>query len=1448
MVYNTWLNQNAYLEDDKPIRGFSRVYDLALIHGQDLSTTATAFGHYSTNEFEMNWVYIFWLMILAVEDTRNGAWNISQGRNKNPNLYKRIVQAIAAKKCGTDNADDRKKIKDYVKAGLRFSLDQQQDILDAIDELKANNVKDKEKKEAAKKKKSPPAATRPKYDSYIALLDLSLKYNKRVGDAVPGFPELSGLQTNPYHDEIEPDFETIDEECNLLETNQMDLLRETFPDGTVPKVKLFMTPIPSEEEPEKLVGYLVQFVVFDPTWNPGKTFNTMKDWEGPLTELFPRYAVVPTENFPTSNFSMEKYCQILCDFQKFQVLPENINQVWGIDDLEDYSSRLHVSQILTPEIALGRLRAAGGDTGLLDAILRKRSNLSSDPAITPYTLEHNTYFFEPERIFWYDEKKLGLLEYYFPGIKAKDPTVVDPRLHNPNPLIKLAEERLIILRNEVYQRCPELEQQIVTNNHLTQLHNDARVARQRLLQICPPNQLEIAKRFRKLKEDVGVNWRLHLSDDEARDLKQYELHREKTLEIRKLFMQRFADLCNLEGHVKFLPIPEPLKHMLLWYSQHARDYNDRNFEVYLADPEMGFFGNSMMNTFESLYYHFRLSQPRITTLLEGLYSVYSVDFDSDDKLKFNLLLTGVHAAGKSKHVVEMGQKLFIPGTWTAIDKITGAADTTDFGIEMVVRFLDEAPRYYLDPKAASRNPEKTQQKQTALSKGETRSRIFEHRTGADGRSYRDARDVISRQNYVEAGCSNMPYASETAITSRFCARTMADAARIKDMSKMNTYTPDELALLPQYVERFRRIQFFSAISKQAIGVMAICEPEMQLWEELSSRIIDNLFIWTGQNGKLDRHKKRMRLFAEQLTNRLAAHLTWDIRGAPYFGQPFQIKHLEYFQRVNYVTPPIVLFTLTLLCEDLVDQDAANVMNALMIKAHLDKYLVDEDGQPCEFNPYNVYCQDAKNTVPFRKVKFNAGKDQEYSQTLVDLNYIQFNESADTLAKSLAALTEPRLTPKQIEGVLQRLKDRTFVPRVGPDKRNGYALTPQDDLLSHKYQQIEKPTLTIGGLHNTLSEFCNVCEKRYRRAVCARFKNLPSTIETMSDYDLEQLQAKMEFGQWQFVLFHLHPELGLIDRNDLNSVVETKVIKRQLDTISTQDLSRVISAISDYTRDTEVPLVQQIHNLQLNAGHIDLLLHALNENYFAVPGQKVWIQQAYGISENNIPMLNDQLISEFNDKVKDPISLPFVKYEYRPPRVSFCPLGLAMLDRTAILEAWEEAVFSPTFKPGKRLLGWTHPDSTYVLDVETITPEMISSFVKQYDDMARDTGRVLRSDGIPFARPNFYNPLVEQALNGPNYVQKRRRVEYVSIVKDLAHESALRQHVKAGVSLDEPVHDPAFLLKRYEEAGGQFGECNYPMHTLEHIANQEQEHLRATVDSQVRTTRDILRDCKTKKIN
>jgi len=1450
MVYNTWTHENAYLEEQKPLEGFCRIYDIALIRGEDLSSSATAFAHYSTAEYRMKWLWVFWLMILSVEDKQNGAWSISLSENTNPPLYRKIIRSIALKKCGRSKKPDDNLVKKWVSAGLRFNLKEQQDILNMIDVLKCKDTKEQEEKaKKTKGKAAAPAVVRGDgpLASYTVLLNLSFKYDKRIGDPVPGYPELSGPQTNPYRDTIDTSFEVIDEECNLLTSGGLELLNKAFKKKIVPKVRLLSTQIPHKDDPDNIVGYLFQFVVYDPSWNPGKTFNIMKEGKNVIDKIFPDYKNFPTTHFPTTDFADLKYRQILSKLQNLKASLDINSDIFGTNDFADYSSPMHVSHILNYQHALSRLKAAGGEPDLLDAILQKRKNAVNDGRLGPYLPDTKTFCFDPERIFWYHPEQLGFIEYYLPGVKAHDPTVIDPSRHNPSTLIRLAKENQMLSRRFVYEKCPEIAKEQNSSNQLQQLHREARVARQRLSEICPADQIEIFRKFHNLYLEHGSDWRLYVTtDQDMDDLDQYEVHRQKSREIRNMFLERFTDLCDLEGYVDNLPIPDPMKAMLRWYANFSEtSFKNMSFEVYLVDGKMGFFGNTVMTLVDGLLNYHRLSQPRITVLLEGLESVYEVRWNTEDRLKFNFIVTGKHAAGKSKHTVDMGKVLFIPGTHTTQDKQTDAADTVEEDVLMMMRLSDEIEDYCINATAAKNKPQLARQKQTALTTGKLSSRVYEQQVDKNGRTKRVARVFQTRLDYVEGGCSNQPMSEPTPITSRFFVTTMADVTAENDVTQMNNFTPEQLGFQNQFTERFRRNQFILAITQQAMGVMGIYpEPEMQLFDDVIGRVKKNLWFWTGSTTNITRTITRMRCIAIIYVIRMAQHYTWDIRGAPHFKQPFKVEHLKTLERYLYVTPDIILFVLTLLCEDLIDEPAANVMRAMLIRAKLQNY-VDED--TLSFDPYDVYCRDTKNEVKFRTVKLRYDENSSKNVMAVDLNYIQFDESKGALAKELVSLTSPRLEPNQIEAVLDRLKKKSFIPRVGAKKRNGFALVEESELLQHKYVKTRKPELCITSYKKELIEFGNVCEKRYRRAAFSRFTDLPAPIGEMTDADLENFQTKnLKHVTHGITLFYLHSEIGQIPSKEFETVVQDHIMKRDIETIATHDLSRLLNAFSDVTRSASETLSVQLRKLNVSAGQIDLLLHALDEGYFGV-AEETYIRQPYGVNADALDMLNGQRFYDVNDTtVKDPIAIPFVKFSYKPDRVYFSPLGLALMDRRAVLDAWKEAVFSPSFDDGKYMLGWATRETTKALDVENISEHQINTFVSEYDKVAHKLGHIPRSQGVPFVRSNFDNPIAEMAVCGPEHIPKRRKVEAVEVIKDLGYESALRQHVKAGFRIDEPVHDPKYLKQRYFDAGGKTGQGDYPHHTVNQVKRAIEDQLIASLETELTTARDVVRLAQTKK--
>lgn len=1403
LLYNSFVTNNSVLSE--PMDNIFHIYSFGFVLGEDFSKTAKSFRNHTTNAFKRDLVWLFWLMILSVEDLQNGAFYIDVSKRANLSLYNAVIKAIARKKCNLHTGRDTKLIKQYVKGHYRFDLEQQMDLANEIARLEAEDIKkqraEQEKKNKQKKRKRN-ATPEPGEREIIGYM-MNMRENKRVSDPIPGHPEINGTRLNPYADiAMTTTFDIVDAEGNLYEKPVLQDLIRKHRDTIIPKVKMFVTPVPHKDDKDELVGYLVQFITLDSSWNPGKTLNKLKNADL-IREMYPHYAYCPTKKFPTSNFTSNRYIQKITLMQRVLMNDREVDTRFGNQDLEDYSSPLHLSKTLTIDFAVGRLMEHGGDPTILDGLMRNSSRPENLNPGMPMTLNPTqgcqTYMYMPEQVFWYNPEYCGLYEQYFPGVPVVDTSVLDPVNEPPSPLIALGE-KFLVSREDVYAAIPELLTKERTGNDLVLLHRDAEIILKKLEKARPKNRFETFTKMHSLYLEYGEDWRDYVEDEDYEELERYEAYRLKYREIQQIFMDQFKDKCVLDGQVENLQVPAAFKALLLWYKNYADKHESFTREHVLEDPDLGFFGNVMVRTFMTLGYTFNLVQPLFTALLEGQFSVYD---NHKDTVRFNLLVFGGPGTGKSYHIMEMAQKLMIEGTWGRADYITAAADSSDIPIEMMIRLRDEIESWYVNSKDAQNNPRKVDQKKTALSSGTVTTRTFERIEMPNGKWLRGVRKVVSKQDYTEAGSTNHVKPPNCPLSDRYVMLTMKQSD-INPSKYKDTDENSSQELKSASVEYFHRNQFMSAIIKKAVYTFAISEKvEMQLWDDVWGKMLDILKKY-GLDIRVARGSNILKTLARQYTARMAGHHTWDFPGSPYFNQPFALDQLTELQRYLYITPDIILFVFTMLSEKFIDSDYGNVMRAVFKLLHIKE-------ADYHTSPYILFRRDTERMISFKRIKTDSTRDH---RTEVDLNYFQFDSSPEELAQKLSPLTNPRLPPKHVAGVLTRLSETTCVPRTGQNKRNGYGLVPDKVLADHVIRKNRRMIVGAKDIPIRVQQLCSEVESSHVESVMRRVNGLHANfLETTNDM-LTARQHKCHISQLDLVL------LDLLCPFDETFEIETigqraaALKEGELQSLPENDLKAILMSIDGYTFDDQLPPHEQFGNYSLSFADAVILSYGFKIGYFREyrgPNQPVRTEYSR-FSEDDIPMLNNVPVTELADGEYQ--SIPVVQILKAPHRVCICPMAYEMFNPVIIQDAWEEATILPTTRPGKRLLGWPLEEDSQLLKSLSLTSDYIGEVISAFNEMAEENNLLPRSHGIAFDRLTNADRDIERFVSEPSRRVGKNQTEPYHVSRDLGRESAIRQHIRAGFPIDEEVHDPAFLMRRYRKNGGQFGHVDYPKALLE----------------------------------
>ena len=1374
-------NNNTHVED---VNNVFQNYFFGFTLDEDFSPTAKSFRQHTTKTKDIGLMYIFWLMILAVEDTTNGATYINVGKRAREPLYNAVLNAIAERKCGIYTKANTRLVKNYVIGCNRFSPQQQIDILDAIETLKKNDIESKTEKMTIKKKKE-----LSKMNPIIAI-GLSIDTQKRMSDLVPNFPEFYGIALNPYAEDVQTDLITIDEENNLSSREEIEMIASSSEETLIPKVEMLFTPVPHKDDPDKIVGFIAHFIVRDSAWNPGKLLNKIKNTN--LIDLtFPQYQFFNSTLFPTKNFNINRYIQIVSKLTHQSVTRKSVAHRFSVGDFEDYESDMHFCNFLDRETAIKKLTDADGDFSFLttysDSMNAEKTSIYAFKA---------SYRYLPDQLFWYHPHYCGLYESFFPGIPTENHMEIEGEETEESQLTLLLSNQHIVSREDVIAAMPEMAEN-TSNNDFVKLKCDADIIGKRLLKFKPISYQETYKELRGRFIQNPDDWMTRLNEREITKFNNVTSFIRKVKNVQSRFFNKFVDLCQLDGQVDNLNIPKPAKAMLKWYHKYSEDETNNDTitrDLHLEDPSIGFFGNSMLKTIHIMSYTFLLKQPKYSLLTEGLFSIYEVL----RKIRFHLLVFGPPEAGKSFHIIDFLMKTLIPGTYTSVDHATNAADLVDEPIEMEIRLMQELNSIFYDPKAAARNQKLVDRFKAAMTSGELNSNVFEYQKNAvTGESRRTSRKIKTRQDYVIVGTGNGAPENKTALSSRSVNQTMPcsiDSYLCRD-SPENKNPMLEI----HAISYLRRNQFLSWIIKEMMTTGVITRDiEMQLWNDVKDRMIDNMSMWSGSEDR-NRAINLMESLVRQYVVKMAAHFTWDIAGAKYFGKEFKLEHItDELQRYLYVTEDIIIFVFSLLSSEFVNENVSNVIAAIFKMINFKK----EYAKKSPYELYTEHYDDKECSISF---KTTPTKNMDRNKENVDLNYLDLNETLESLSKSLVYYTNPRLDEKYITAALLQMSTLSFIPKYGDDERNGYAPVGIDDLDEHKAKPFEQHTFSLKWKVKNIEAFCDYVSDQYTKEILMRFSDI-------HELDLSDPHA-MKLAMLRFEITAIDVVLLKIEGKP-DDVYTAALVRGHIQAIENMDVRRVptqlkttiMSSTVDFKYEPKQDVNAQFQKMSLSYTQAILIDYGIQFGYFKHHSGDV-VQQKVRKMNKSEDMLRT-LGTDPNMSISV-LTLP----GKRGRGIGIAIGARSLYDREIILTAWKEAIIMKSTKPQKFLLGWPLDKSTEIFSISDISQGFIDDFVALVDKNCVDRGGITRTEGIPFKRKTHASRSIEGFINEPNREAKKYITDPLFVSKNMSFESALRQHIAAGYPIDDDVHDLEYIKNRYTNANGVVGKENYPRNAI-----------------------------------
>lgn len=1158
-------------------------------------------------------------------------------------------------------------------------------------------------------------------------------------------------------------------------------------DMGLPKATMNVSVIRDADDPTIVTGYLVRFFQYDPTWNPGKTIHDLieqckaRDLNSQnqfYKDPWPNYADFQGTNFPVHKMTWQTWMGICkrYDYKGPQNHADHIKMNAMTERADDYGSSYHPCKIFTINKALDRLREAGGNVGNIEDYSNPENRLASYPE----HVRQRTVTYLPNQVFW-DGPNVGLVDQYFPYAATHDPEVA-----------RLYKDAMVVSKADVLRVTPKFSG-YKTFNVLIHMEAEAQEDKQ------------IAE---GLFASITDPYRLYKAGRETKEVVNY---RKFIKESRRKRMERFVAVCNMEASVDFLAISAAMKATLRFLQGHCSKYGHITYEVELVDPEMSFFGNGIARQLLQIEKILKIVRTMTAFKCEGLFSVARGVFYTE--LRFNYILYGEKGEGKSVSGPKYTKKMCVKGTVIKISRKTAASEQTDVGMFDEIQVEEEMDQAYVDPKVAERQVEKVNIKKDAMTTGEVNTRVYKEIVVAGKGKFRGFRDVNTAHNYVTMATTNAADVSDNAIASRYYKDTITHSNIPTNELKFKINSDDKREVM----QNFQVFQSLTYWIEKAIAAGVISEPNMDLWDRVSDRMLSYLnetgVTDMGRNARIKEITSNM---ARVMVFKKAYILGYCIRGAPFFGRPFDPEtHLPELQRYFYADTELVLFVWTMLSNEVVPDKYAKILDAAqkVVRSTNKTWDIDQ-------STYDVFCNDIKGIIKWR-TKPNPAWDKSdgtLNRRLLDLNYMSIEGSLDSVSQQISTHTE--YSWKDVRGALIRMSGVSLPPNI--NGRNGYGYMPEDDLKKyHRVKVVPKTVLKRDTLESTIRDYALTIKDDMIRDVVRHIDGVQNVDEICSTPKAcsEYFSKRYDMGAVDIVFLYLTRDKWKTHEDGL----KTTLAEMEGWTYNDAVMRNVFNSIDNLTIYPDSDLVQ-VSRENLTYKMMTIVIHGLKEGYFYQAGtnqttsrvktRRLSTDQVFGgyPSESDIPMLLGNDANDANDPGNN--VLPIVDLTDKKC-ISFCPLFIGLFDKNLILEAFRFAVMCGTTRPGKYITGWPTAQDMSKVDTLSWTQEYINSSVREFNQDA-DPDAENRENGIPFKLRGYVDDEANKFLRSRSTLKKN-----IELIDDLDNWSATIQHVQCGFSFDDPVRTPQYVMEQYKKAEGHIGSSDYPK-SLIRVQEQHQK--------------------------
>jgi hypothetical protein len=506
----------------------------------------------------------------------------------------------------------------------------------------------------------------------------------------------------------------------------------------------------------------------------------------------------------------------------------------------------------------------------------------------------------------------------------------------------------------------------------------------------------------------------YMPSDPRLDAEQYATFCVLLKRLRESALDKFLSIWTTDGVVDNKPIDISYKKILETLHVTLKNTSSLTQKIPYLDKRLTVYGNNCVQRMLLLRNGASIYNCKIPFVACSMQSTF--DSKRDGKVKVNIQLCGPKEAGKTYPLIGFIEKHFINGTWELIQTQSDRADNVDMHIGPCMLLIDEPPKYFTATNENEKDYEKIQTMKNRTVHHQNQRAVLDT-VEIDGENIRYKKKIINDDSRTIGLCTNQPRNKVTALSSRFFVITVSKPTNPCDNSDVTgsaTLAHDTVAFFN--IEEILVVQVYTALR---LGVI----PDIDMWLALmvTGRTIDILKAW----GTLDKQKGER---ARQILIAFIRHqiiirgisACCNTPGGILYDVPYKPEDVVKMAPYFVCTLEICLVALTMMASELIDDDAAIVFKAAC-------KLTGFDHTQTAFENYKLnraipFKHEARRSVfvdPTSSSKKNSAMVHVVpeSDPVIDLNYLTFRGTIDTICGEIANYTDPALEAAQVKAVL-----------------------------------------------------------------------------------------------------------------------------------------------------------------------------------------------------------------------------------------------------------------------------------------------------------------------------------------------------------------------------------------------------------------------------------------------